>query len=479
MLRVTPSMAAIASGFLLTCSCAVAHAESRPPDSMYDPDLYLFVNDDPVLISVGLTRTLQPLRRDSGDPVFTPNPSEDGTAIAYSTAARDPRTNELKLWYLNYTDYHLHLAVSKDNGKTWTLRGQAITLDGPWGIDNASVAVVGPKIDPWFAGSRFVATAFFNHPPKGHPHGIYAMRSTDGERFEVRLPPVLPDRGDRSSVAYDEAAGRYMFFTRPFCGAIPGMPEGYDVRHRLIRMWTSDDLINWKDHGVVMKHDDDDPPDVQIYGVQVFRYGKGFLAFLEILHQAIERLDTQLAWSTDGHTWQRIGNRRPVLPMGGEGAWDSHFVVPTLNPPIPAGDRLLVPYTGGSTKHASGKAHKKAIGLASIRRDGWVSLEAGRATEGVLLTNPLPLTEPMKLELNVNVYSGYVAVDVLTPGGKPVEGYAAQASKVERIDAVRHRVTWGDRRTVRPIEGGSCLLRLTMKQGSLFSFRWSKAVRDE
>lgn len=463
---------------MLSYCCMVGRAESRPTDSLYDPDLYLFVNDDHVMLSAGLTRVLQPLRRESSEPVLLPDSNEDGTAVGYSTVARDWQTNELKLWYLNYTDWRLRLAVSQDHGKSWKRRGLAIALPGNWGIDNASVAPVGPKVDPWFAGAKFVATAFFNRPPEGYPAGIYAMRSMDGERFEVKLPPVLPEKGDRSSISYDEVTGHYRLFTRPFFRAIPGMPWGYDLRLRLVRMWTSEDLVHWKDYGVVLKHDDDDPADVQIYSAQVFRYGRGFLAFLEILHQAIERMDTQLAWSADGLKWERVGGRRPVLPMGGEGAWDSHFVVPTLNSPIANGDRLLVPYTGGSTKHGSGRSHKKAIGLATIRRDGWVSLEAGRASEGVLLTNPLPLTEPMRLDLNVNAYNGYVAADVLTPDGSAVESYVAESSKVEKIDAVSHRVAWGKQSVVQPIKGGACLLRFKMKQGSLFSFRWSKARAD-
>ena len=83
-----------------------------------------------------------------------------------------------------------------------------------------------------------------------------------------------------------------------------------------------------------------------------------------------------------------------------------------------------------------------------------------------------------RLELNVNTYNGYVAVDVLTPDGSAVESYAAEASKVEKVDAVCHRVTWGNRSVVQPSKGGACLLRFKMKQGSLFSFRWSKAGAD-
>ncbi len=133
----------------------------------------------------------------------------------------------------------------------------------------------------------------------------------------------------------------------------------------------------------------------------------------------ISRSDWKPSWPTvkmgfPGRGWDLC---RPVLPLGGEGTWDSHMTNPTLNPPIPEGDRLLVFYRGVSTKHASGQRSREAIGLATIRRDGWVSLETGHIREGQLVTHELPLRKTMILELNVNCYSGYIAVDVLGPEG--------------------------------------------------------------
>jgi hypothetical protein len=187
-----------------------------------------------------------------------------------------------------------------------------------------------------------------------------------------------------------------------------------------------------------------------------------------------------LAYSRDGLNWRRADGRAAVLPRGGEGAWDSHWVVPTLNPPIPWGDRVLIPYVGASTKHGSGARHRRGIGLASIRRDGWVSLEAGR-TEGVLVTKALPAEKPMALELNADVYSGWFAVEVISAvparQHEPVPGYEAAKSRVEKLDVVRRSIAWGDKTVVAPVEGGKCHLRITAYQGSLFSFRWSEEKR--
>ena len=317
---------------------------------------------------------------------------------------------------------------------------------------------------------------------ESHGCGIYAVRSMDGENLEVRLPAILPGKGDRCCLTYDPPADEYIFVTRPYYGFIPGLsPDsmGEQVRHRLVRMWKSRDLVNWKDYGVVLRHDEYDRGELraQIYAFNPFRYGKGFLGFVEVYLTEIERLPVQLASSSDGVNWCRVGRREEVLPLGAEGSWDSHWISTAFSPPIPAGDRLRVYYTGSNTKHASGLRHRRALGLATIRRDGWVSLEAGRA-EGAVVTREMPLAEPMKLELNVDCYNGYVAADIISAAGdtfEPVPGYDAEASRAEYIDSVCHPVRWGLKEVVGPIDGGKCFLRLTLKQGSLFSYRWFRA----
>jgi len=448
---------------------------------MYDPDLYLFINDDGILARNDLHRMVQTLRREQAAPVFSAN-QEEGTAIGYSSVTYDSESGQFCLWYTAMNDGQLHLATSEDC-QTWSRHGKIDNgLEQQPRLDGVCLAPVGPDVDPWFEEAQLLGVCMFTEPlGPDSPGGIHAIRSLDGSSFTVRLPGILPGKGDRLYLCYDEVCGEYWLITRPYYGIIPGFKpvSGVEVvKHRMARMWKSRDMVTWEDRGIILRPDQYDPPDVQIYGMQPFRYGQGFLAMVEIYHQAIERLDTQLAWSADGVRWQRVGRREPVLPLGGEGAWDSHWVVPTLNPPIPYGDRLLIPYIGASTKHASGERHKRGIGLATIRKDGWVSLEAGR-TEGVLVTKKLPLTKPMKLELNVNCYSGYVTADVIAAEPEsyfePIPGYEADASRIEDTDSTCHHVRWNGRETVTPIDCGACFLRLRLKQGSLFSYRWTQA----
>ncbi len=440
--------------------------------ALADPDLHLFLDDRDVLVRERLYRRVQPLRRDVCEPALAANGADEGTAIGYSSVMQDPATGQLRMWYLPHQDFRPRLALSA-NGLQWERQGLAMA-DAEFGFDNLALAPVGRAAGPWAEGACWVGIGYRNRGGSG----LYALRSVDGRYLEAREPGIVPGAGDRSSLYYDPVLDQYLLISRRGKLGLPGMAPGEFTRPRLANLWRSQDLIRWEDAGVILRYDDLDDPDVEIYGMQPFRCGRGFLAFVEMYHKNVERLDTQLAHSDDGLIWHRTQARVPVLPLGGEGAWDSHWAVPTLNPPIAAGERLLVPYIGAGTKHGSGVRHRRGIGLASIRRDGWVSLEAGR-TEGVLVTGPLPLRQPMVLEVNANVHSGYLTAAVIAaapgPNHEPVPGYDAAGSRIEQRDAVCQRLAWGERTCVAPMDSGFCHLRFTLYQGSLFSYRWRPA----
>ena len=58
---------------------------------------------------------------------------------------------------------------------------------------------------------------------------------------------------------------------------------------------------------------------------------------------------------------------------------------------------------------------------------------------------------------------------------EPLVGYEGEKSSVEGVDAVRHRVHWGESQVIEPLESGRCYLRFAMQQASFFAYRWSAA----
>jgi hypothetical protein len=148
--------------------------------------------------------------------------------------------------------------------------------------------------------------------------------------------------------------------------------------------------------------------------------------------------EIQLAASRDLLNWRRLGDRRPFIPRGepGEFDWASAWYA---SGPIVKDDKLWFYYTGNCTTHAGTRDNDYwnrllarvesgelpgacSIGLATLRRDGFVSLDAGE-TPGTLLTNVFRWPDQGRLHINTDAAGGEVRVAVCQPDGTPYRGY--------------------------------------------------------
>ena len=447
------------------------------PAGCPDPHLHLFLTDEEIDSLAGVTRLINPMRRESLEPVLPPDrPWETGQVVP-RRVLHDPADGLYKCWYLGATTnepspcrYGTGYATSPD-GITWEKPALDVMRDGdgsPTNIvdlpRNSNARLLFPWLDPPGAapGERFVATLYQSGNQR--KRGIYRAASTDGIHWTVIRA------GDRYAVSRDPVRQMWMLTTRRATAA--GV-----LRQREVSLWESEDLWEWSFRGHLLRADEHDRPGTEFYSMFPLRYGPGMIGFLEVYHRAVERLDTQLCWSRDGRHWQRVGHRDPVLARGGEGSWDSHWVVPTNNAPEAAGDRLRFWYSGGGTHHGSKGEHRRAMGLASIRRDGFVSIE-GRMDPGFLLTAALDATVPRRLTVNLNAGSGDASVEVLHPQDGVLEGFGAGDCRLSARDGVAVAAGWRGGDVVPPQAGGRVHLRFNLRNASLYSYRWAPAGED-
>jgi hypothetical protein len=111
-----------------------------------------------------------------------------------------------------------------------------------------------------------------------------------------------------------------------------------------------------------------------------------------------------------------------------------------------------------------------AIGLATLRLDGFVSLDAG-ATSGTLLTRPLEL-DGGTLTVNARV-GGELRVEALADG-RPLPGYGAAECLPVRGDGLRQPVRWTGHPNVDGLRGRTVQLRFTLRDGSLYGFQCAR-----
>ena len=176
----------------------------------------------------------------------------------------------------------------------------------------------------------------------------------------------------------------------------------------------SKDFQNWSDTYLMLTIDEKDAPQDQMYGMGVSWYESVFAGLLWIYNTKTDKMDVQFATSRNGRHWDRLF-RSPLVPTGEKGAWDYGMVNTANTPPVRVGDELWIYYTG--IFHTHGQPPRGGgVGLATIRADGFVSVDAGEKP-GTLVTRPVTLGGTTLLVNAAVAAGGYLKVELRDTAG--------------------------------------------------------------
>jgi hypothetical protein len=118
------------------------------------------------------------------------------------------------------------------------------------------------------------------------------------------------------------------------------------------------------------------------------------------------------------------------------------------------------------------KAERKMVarlGLATLRRDGFVSLDAGEKP-GRVVTRPLTF-ESGRLHVNAQVHEGgYLRAEVRDADGNVVEPLALDRCTKVTGDQLAAAISWGDESTLSCPEGESLRIAFELQNAKLYSF---------
>jgi len=149
--------------------------------------------------------------------------------------------------------------------------------------------------------------------------------------------------------------------------------------------------------------------------------------------------------------------------------WDWGQIYPH-HPPLVIGDEIRFYYTGISGRHWN-TYHKDtpdhAVGLATLRLDGFVSVETDE--QGTLTTNSL-LFLGDTLVVNANASGGAITVEALGADGKVIDRFSRSNCTPITSDSVRHVVSWNGNSDSRLLQGRPIQLRFHLKRAKLYSF---------
>jgi hypothetical protein len=171
-------------------------------------------------------------------------------------------------------------------------------------------------------------------------------------------------------------------------------------------------------------------------------------------------LDLELGFSRDGFHWDRPDRRGFIVGSRTEGSWDRAYLHGAAGVFVVLDDQLVFPYMGTSGVAPSGHRGMYTgggIGLATLRRDGFASMEGS----GELTTRPVKF-KGKHLFVNVN---GEVRVEVLDDAGKVI-----RSSKVASGDQTKLKIEWADGTGLDDLIGKAVRFRFHQAKGSLYAF---------
>ena len=332
---------------------------------------------------------------------------------------------------------------------------------------------------------------YYDHvpPDSAEQYGIRAARSKDGIDWRP-MGLVLPGWGDRFNAVPPRIDGKFIYLGRaPTAQGASRGPGGFNKK-RLVFYAESSDLRAWSLPELVLQPDPEDPPPLQFYSALGFPYGDHVVGAIERMHMTPDVLDTEIIWSRDGRDWRRSRSRPRFIEWGSKGAFDSSWLNLSTSVPITMGNSLWFYYSGRSAAHAVGSPHQSgAIGLATLRLDGFCSLYGGEAGNfspvGKVLTRPVTWVDG---ELLVNVdpradlsshprnSCGQLRVEVRGDDNKPIDGFALEqcvplSSNTFEMPNASAVVHWHDEKSMRQLVGKRVRLVFELDRAHLYSFR--------
>ena len=153
-------------------------------------------------------------------------------------------------------------------------------------------------------------------------------------------------------------------------------------------------------------------------------------------------VEPQLAVSRNTVSWTRY--RQPFIQRGQPGAWDWGQVY--ASGPVRHKEKLLFFYNGSDLTHngrsprpyekAYARPVRRGIGLATLRPDGYVSIEADSYASGCLTTHRFRQEFGGRLNVNVDASAGELGYEVLEDTGKPIPGFTVSDCDPIRCDTL-------------------------------------------
>jgi hypothetical protein len=213
----------------------------------------------------------------------------------------------------------------------------------------------------------------------------------------------------------------------------------------------------------------------QLYNLDVFAYESLMIGLFTIWqgpdnetckqYGIHKRNEVFVGYSRDGFHWHRP-DRKAFLPVGDvPHAWNGGNVQSAGGGLLVVGDRLHL-YCSGRTKSEGQDIN--STGLATMRRDGFASMDAQRKT-GQLTTRPVRF-QGSRLFVNAHLGKGELRAEVLDESNNVIEPFSQKNSIPMKTDSTCSELRWNGRADLKTLAGKVVRFRFHLTNGSLYAF---------
>lgn len=322
-----------------------------------------------------------------------------------------------------------------------------------------------------------------NPPGKGHFPGLM-MTSDDGLHWSDPVPTGAMD--DRSTVFYNPFRRKWVQSIRSW------LPERGRLRSRHYHeadgfiesgQWAPGAPVYWCGADW-MDESGDSPP--QLYNLDAVAYESVMLSLHQILKgppnhfgeaRGLPKLtELTLATSRDGFHWHRPDRRAFIGADRRPGSWSYGYVESTGGICLVVGDELWFYYSAyaGDPKrintpswYSNGTYANGAVGLAKLRRDGFVSLRAGHP-DCEITTRRLRFSGD-RLFVNANTPGDALTVECLDEDGKVISGFERQSCQAFSGNSTCAEVRW-QHANLGSLAGRPVRFRFHLDRGDIYAF---------
>jgi hypothetical protein len=438
----------------------------------------------------GLTRVFHAADKFAANPVIKRDkPWEGVSAITgpyvYGTAFREG--DKFRMWYeVHNKGTHVGYAESPD-GITWTKPELGLINFNGSKANNLLISAA----DRAATGGQCHNASILRRPNETDPQKRYALYGFDNGSGHARVA-FSPDglrwkyAPETDKKALFSSSDVVNFFYDPYQALYFTTWKTKNRRGRAAGVAWSKDGLNWTKpfDGPTFVADDLDPDATQIYGIPVFPYQGLYLGLpwmynaryfkygdyspqrmYEAQDDSPRTMEIQIAWSWDMINWTRPAVREQFIPRGGKDQWDRGMIC-TARAPVIVGDKLYFYYGGCDGYHDDPRVNA-AIGLATLRLDGFCSMRAG-ASEGWLITRREPAREPVVTINAKTAKDGVVTAEILDRKNRVLPGFSRQDCVAFTGDSVKHELKW--KSATLPAKTADWKIRFWLKNADLYSY---------